>query len=59
MINTNTNNINQLKSGFNTATPLNINWFQHTNVTNDFELSSQYAHICHQHKQEKEPDYCT
>jgi len=53
MINTNTNNINKLKNSFNTATPLNINWFQHTNVTNDFELSSQYAHICHQHKQEK------
>jgi cell division inhibitor SulA len=32
---------------------VNINWLQHTNVTNDFELSSQYAHICHQHKQEK------
>jgi len=31
---------------------VNINWLQHTNVMNDFELSSQYAHICHQHKQE-------
>jgi len=32
---------------------VNINWLQHTNVMNDFELSNQYAHICHQYKQEK------
>lgn len=34
-------------------TQLNVNWLQHTNVNNNFELSNQYAHICLQHNQEK------
>ncbi len=38
---------------FNNSTTINVNWLQHANVTNDFELSNQYATICQQHKQEK------
>ena len=34
-------------------TQLNVNWLQHTNVNNNFELSNQYVHICLQHNQEK------
>ena len=44
----NTNKINDSKSISTSA-----NWLQRTNVNNNFELSTQYAHICQQHKQQK------
>lgn len=52
MFNTNNNNINMIKR-INNNKPSNLNWLQHTNVSDSFELSNQYAHICQQHNQEK------
>ena len=53
MFNVNNNNINMIVEAENTVSQLNVNWLQHTNVNNNYELSDQYAHICQQHKQEK------
>jgi cell division inhibitor SulA len=53
MLNTKNSNINMINSISEKKPPVTINWLQHTNVVNDFEISNQYAHICHQHKQEK------
>jgi cell division inhibitor SulA len=53
MNNTNSNNINMIKSSAIQENILKANWLQQANVTNDFELSHQYANICQQHKQEK------
>lgn len=53
MFNTNINNINTIKSATNKVDLLRANWIQQANVTNDLELSNQYANICQQHKQEK------
>ena len=52
MFNINNNNINTLIGSHNNTQPMYINWLQHTNVANQFELSNQYATICQQHKQE-------
>ncbi len=53
MFNINNNNINMLIDSHNNNQSMYINWLQHTNVANHFELSNQYATICQQHKQEK------
>lgn len=53
MFNTNNNNISIIKNNYNNNSTVNIDWLQHTKVTNNFELSHQYATICQQHKQEK------
>lgn len=53
MLNENYNNINVINKIRQFNTPLNVNWLQQTHVNNAIELSSQYAHICQQHKQEK------
>lgn len=53
MFNTNNNNISMISRVRDNNSQLNVNWLQHTNVNNNVELSNQYAHICHQHKQEK------
>lgn len=53
MFNTNNSNISALSTTHSNNHTININWLQHTNVTNHFELSNQYATICQQHKQEK------
>jgi cell division inhibitor SulA len=47
----NINNINIINNSTNIST--SANWLQRTNVNNNFELSTQYAHICQQHKQQK------
>jgi len=47
----NINNINIINNSTNIST--NTNWLQLTNVNNNFELSTQYADICQQHKQQK------
>lgn len=47
------NNISVINRVYDNNTQLNVNWLQHTNVNDNFELSNQYAHICLQHKQEK------
>lgn len=48
-----TNNINVINNSTNIRTNTSPNWLQLTNVNNNFELSSQYAFICKQHKQQK------
>ena len=53
MLTSNSNKINMITNTENNRSTLQANWLQHTNVTNDFELSNQYANICQQHKQEK------
>lgn len=53
MLTSNNNKINMITNTENNRSTLQANWLQHTNVTNDFELSNQYANICQQHKQEK------
>ena len=45
------NNINIINNSTNISTK--VNWLQITDVNNNLELSSQYAHICLQHKQQK------
>ena len=47
------NNINIINNSTNISTNTRANWLQLTNVNNNIELSSQYAHICQQHKQQK------
>jgi cell division inhibitor SulA len=47
------NNINIINSSTNINTSTKANWLQLTNVNNNVELSTQYAHICKQHKQQK------
>lgn len=49
----NINNINIINNSTNITTGTNANWLQLTQVNNNCELSSQYAHICQQHKQQK------
>ena len=49
----NNNNISVINIVHDNNTQLNVNWLQHTNVNDNFELSNQYASICLQHKQEK------
>ena len=45
------NKINKLK---NTSMPKsNGNWFELKNITDQYELSQQYATICHLHKKQK------
>ena len=53
MLSKNNNNISMINIVNDNNTQLNVNWLQHTNVNNNFELSNQYAHICLQHNQEK------
>ena len=53
MFNTNTNNINTINNSCDNNSQGNIHWLQHGNVNGDLELSTQYASICQQHKQEK------
>lgn len=53
MLNKNNNNISMINIAHKNNEPLNVNWLQHTNVNDNFELSNQYAHICLQYKQEK------
>ena len=45
------NNINIINNSTNISTK--VNWLQLTDVNNNLELSTQYAHICQQHKQQK------
>ncbi|WP_114325402.1 hypothetical protein [Candidatus Colwellia aromaticivorans] len=45
------NNINIINNSTNIST--RANWLQLTDVNNNLELSTQYAHICQQHKQQK------
>lgn len=51
--NNNINNINKVTQGHISDPQLNINWLLYASVNNSLELSTQYAHICLQHKQEK------
>jgi cell division inhibitor SulA len=44
-------NVHNINNSTNIST--SANWLQRTNVNNNFELSTQYAHICQQHKEEK------
>ncbi len=53
MLNTNNNNISRIIEASKSSSQLNVNWLQHTNVNDNYELSNQYAHICLQHKLEK------
>lgn len=56
MFNENTNNIsniNKISNSKNNTDQVNANWIKHTKVTNNVELSTQYAHVCLQHKLEK------
>jgi len=53
MFKTNNNDINTISNSNNNSSIINLNWLQQANVSNDFELSNQYANICQQHKQEK------
>ncbi len=53
MFNVNSSNISMINNIDSKTTQFNANWLQLTNVTDDYELSNQYAHICQQHKQEK------
>lgn len=53
MLNKNNNKISVINRNNNSNYQLDINWLQHTDVNDSFELSNQYAHICLQHKQEK------
>lgn len=53
MLNTNDNNISMIRKIHHNSSTVNINWLQHTNVTNNFDLSNQYASIFQQYKQEK------
>ena len=52
MFNTKFNNINTIIET-NGNSSIELNWLQQMNVSNKFELSNEYAHICHQHKEEK------
>jgi len=47
------NNINIINNSINISTSTSANWLQLTQVNNNLELSSHYAHICQQHKQQK------
>jgi cell division inhibitor SulA len=49
------NNINIINDTNNISrnSSKRANWLQLTNVNNNLELSTQYAHICQQHKQQK------
>ncbi|MFT7006606.1 MAG: cell division inhibitor SulA [Colwellia sp.] len=49
------NNINIINDSNNISrnSSKRANWLQLTNVNNNLELSTQYAHICQQHKQQK------
>jgi cell division inhibitor SulA len=49
------NNINIINDSNNISrnSSKTANWLQLTNVNNNVELSTQYAHICQQHKQQK------
>lgn len=51
--NININNLINVNNTSNANNAMNIHWLQHTNVSDLFELSHQYATICQQHKQEK------
>lgn len=42
-----------INNPLNNNTALNANWLQQTKVSNNLELSNQYANICQQHRQEK------
>lgn len=53
MFNVNSNNINAIEKTTQVDSTLSLPWLQRTNVNDDYELSTQYAHICQQHKQEK------
>jgi len=53
MYNLKNNNINKISKFSNTNIISSTHWLQCTNVSDNGELSSQYAHICQQHKQEK------
>ncbi len=53
MFNINNNNINAIREINKSSSQLDVNWLQHTNVNDNYELSNQYAHICQQHKLEK------
>ena len=52
MFNTNNNNISTINTVFNNNSTLHVNWLQHTKVSDNIELSNQYANICQQHEQE-------
>lgn len=47
------NNINIINNSTNISASKRANWLQLTSVNNNVELSSQYAHIYQQHKQQK------
>ncbi len=49
----NINNINIINNSTSISASSKVNWLQLTNVNNNVELSSQYAHIYQQHKQQK------
>lgn len=53
MFDTKSHNINILSNINHGNQLMDIHWLQHTNVSDHFELSNQYATICQQHKQEK------
>lgn len=53
MFNANNSNISSLTNNYTNNQTMNMNWLQHTNVSDHFDLTSQYASICQQHKQDK------
>lgn len=46
-------NLNIINDSIQMSSSTSANWLQLTSVDNNAELSTQYAHICQQHRQQK------